>query len=167
MKPIRLGLCLCALVSLAAAGFAQHPPDPKIEIYIPTGMPIRIEVTRDENEQAITKYNIKRIVGPEVDKVMFTVLNLGPDNELRYDPTSINSSIAKNEARVTTNKDWPLASKAWVSSADVRRFIIIVERVETDSGAWVFESENQRADLRAIVERSADALPRAKFIKKE
>ena len=167
MKPIRLGLRLCALMSVAAAGLAQRPPEPKIEIYIPTGMPIRMEVTRDENEQTITKYNIKRIVGPEVGKVMFTVLTLGPDNELRYDPTSINSSIAKNEARVTTNKNWPLASEAWLSSADVRRFIIIGERVETDTGVWVFESENQRADLRAIVERGAEALPRAKFIKRE
>jgi hypothetical protein len=154
MLPIRLVLCFCVLM-LAPAAFAQRPSDPKVEIYIPKGMPIQIEATRDEKEQSITKYNIKRIVGPEVDKVTIVNLIVGRDGKV------------SKETRFTTARVADPASIAWASSVDVRRLILIVEHIETDKGAWLIDSEDQHANLSAIVERGADALPRAKFIKKE
>ena len=154
MLLIRLALCVCVFM-LAPAAFAQRPPDPKVEIYIPTGMPIQIEATRDEKEQTITKYNIRRIVGPQVDKVTIVDLIVGPDGKVN------------KETRFTTARFAEPASIAWASSVDVRRLILIVEHVETDKGVWVVDSEDQHINLGAIVEHGADALPSAKFIKRE
>lgn len=74
MTQISIAFAFCLLMFLAPTACAQRPPDPKVEIYIPEGMPIQIEAARDENEQTITKYNIKRIVGPEVGKVRMVMV---------------------------------------------------------------------------------------------
>jgi hypothetical protein len=153
MLPTRLVLFLALM--LAPAALAQRPPDPKVEIYIPAGMPIQIEATRDEKEQTITKYNIKRIVGLEVDNVTIVNLIVGRDGRV------------SKEVRYTTLHVADPASVAWASSVDVCRLIIIVERVETEKGVWLIDSEDQRTNIGAIVERGGDALPRPKFINKE
>ena len=70
-------------------------------------------------------------------------------------------------ARATTGRVYEPASIAFAKQVDARRLLIIVERVETDTGTWVLDSEDQYANLRAIVERGDDALPVAKLIKKE
>jgi len=142
---------------LAPAALAQRPPNPKVEIYIPTGMPIQIEATRDESELTITKYNIKRIVGPEVRKVTVVTFLVRQDGNVG------------RETRYTTTRGPDPASIAWASSVDVARLILIVERLETDTGVWVMgdEGEDRHATLAATVERGAEALPRARFVKKE
>lgn len=155
MTQIRIAFAFCFLMVFAPVAFAQRPPDPKVEIYIPAGMPIQIEATRDENEQTITKYNIRRIVGPEVSKVGMVMVVVGANDEVLH------------TARGTTARVSDPASIAWASQVDARRLLIIVEWVEADTGTWVLDSEDQHANLHAIVERGSDALPRAKFIKKE
>jgi hypothetical protein len=124
-------------------------------------MPISIEVTRDEKETRISKYHIKRIVGPEVDQVFMVSLTLGPDNKVHRGT----GAIAENEARITTAKVWEPASIAWASTIEVRRLIIIVERVETSTGVWVVDNENGHIDLDAVADRGSAAIPGAKFIK--
>jgi hypothetical protein len=166
MKPSTLGLCLCTLMSMAATVLAQRPPDPKVEIYIPEGMEqvIRLDVRRDDNEPTITKYNINRICAPEVDKVFLVTLTVGPDNQVRQ--SKQRPEFLEHEAHIITSKVHEPASAAWGSMVDVRRYILVVERVETDKGVWVLDADDQVADLKAIVERGNSALPRAKFIKK-
>ena len=154
MPPIRLVLCFSALM-LAPSPLAQYSPNPKVEIYIPAGMPIQIEATRDEKEQTIAKYNIKRLVALDVDKVTIVNLMVGRDGN------------PSKEIRFSTVRVAGLASIAWVYSADVDRLILIVERLETDKGVWLIDCEDQQASVGAIVERGADTLPRAKFVNKE
>ncbi|HKQ04863.1 MAG TPA: hypothetical protein VJ464_07010 [Blastocatellia bacterium] len=158
MKPMKLALCFCVLI-VAPVTTAQRPPDPKVETYIPANLTgiIRIEVSRDDKETTITKYNWWPRVEPEVRGVTTMVILVGPDDQIKYGDGN----------RYHTRKIGDPASVAWVSSADIRRLIFIVERVETDGGDWVLESEDQHANIKAIVERGADALPHAKFIKRE
>jgi hypothetical protein len=129
------------------------------EIFIPVGMPISLNVSLDENQRGITKYNIKRIVGQDVDKVTMRVVTVGPDNKLDEESGYV--------ATLMTARVSDLASVEWKSSEDVRRLIVIVERVETTIGVWVVDSEDQQTNLKAIVERGQDGLPTAKFIKKQ
>ena len=143
----------------------QVPPTPSIEVYVPEGMPIQIEVTRDERELSITKLNIKRIVGPEVKSISVTEWMVGPEQKSTADPKIVTDGRIR---RYTTSKVVDPASVAWASSVDVRRFILIVERLETDTGVWVMadEGEDRSATLAAIVDRGVSAVPRAKFIPK-
>lgn len=153
MKLNRLVFCSYVLISCAPMALSQRAPDPRVEIYIPLGMPIRIEVARDEEEQAITKYNIKRMVTSEVEKMTMVNLIVGSDGQ-----------VIKAK-RFTVDRVSDPASIAWASTVKVDRLILIVERLETKKGAWVIDAEDQSTDLKAIVEQGADALGRAKFIK--
>ena len=153
MKPLRMVLCPCVLMLLAPTAFAQRPPDPRVEVYIPNGMPIQIEVTRDQDERTITKYNIKLVVGPRVSKVTMARLLVGPDGRVR------------KETQFTTANLADPTSIAWASSVEVHRLIFIIKHLETDNGAWVTDRED--INVRAIIERGAKALPRARFIARE
>jgi len=156
MKPFKLALCLCVLM-VTPVMTAQRPPDPKVEIYIPAGMEkiIQIEATRDESEPTITKYNIKRIVGPEVNKVTILNLIVGPEGKIDH------------EFRYTTSRVSDPANVAWASMIKADRLILIVERVETKDGEWVLDADDVMADPKAVVERGKDALPHARFVKRE
>ena len=154
-------LLIVALAILLACFTQARKIEP--EIFIPSGMPITLDVSPDEGEHRTTKYNIKPVVGPDVDKVFIVTLSVGPDNQVKEAP----GGFMEGEARLTTARVHEPASVAWASTVEVRRFILIVERVETDNGVWVLDSEDQHANLKAIVEQGRDALPVAKFIKKQ
>ncbi|MEK6304625.1 MAG: hypothetical protein AABO41_28410 [Acidobacteriota bacterium] len=167
---------LVLLTSIAAAQPLQPPnlrvastahalPTPAIEIYVPQGMPVQIEVTRDERDLSITKLNIKRIVGPEVRSMSVTEWMMGPEYTSTTDPKPVTDGRI---SRYTTYNVGDPASAAWASSVDVRRFILLVERLETDTGVWVMGdgSKDRLATLAAIVERGVSAVPRATFIPK-
>lgn len=154
-------LLIIALAVLLACFTQARKIEP--EIFIPDGMPITLDVSLDENERGITKYNIKPVVGSDVDKVFIVTLSVGLDNQVKEAP----GGFMEGEARLTTARVHEPASVAWASREEVRRFILIVERVEADNGVWVLDSEVQHANLKAIVERGRDALPAAKFIKKQ
>ncbi len=143
----------------------QVPPTPSIEVYVPQGMPVQIEVTRDERELSITKLNIKRIVGPEVKSISVIEWMVGPERKSTTDSKIVTDGRI---SQYTTYRVSDPASVAWASSVDVRRFILVVERLETDTGVWVMgeEGEDRRATLAAIVDRGVNAVPRARFIPK-
>jgi hypothetical protein len=88
---------------------------------------------------------------------------VGPDNRLL---DAARGDSGSGIGRVSSGRKWDKASTAWAAEMDVRRLILIVERVETDSGVWVLDGADQHADLQAVIERGSEALPKAKFIPK-
>lgn len=144
---------LSAFITLAATCQSRGI---KPEVLIPEGMPIRLDISLDGNERERTKYIIRRTADPEVSYVTMTLLTVGSDNKVDADSSQVVEAMTASEGDT--------ASQAWPRAAAVRRLIVIVKRVETSSGVWVLDSENQQADLQAIVERGLDALPKAKFI---
>jgi hypothetical protein len=127
------------------------------EVLIPEGMPITLDVSLDEHDHE-TKYNIRRKVGPDVDRVVMRVLTVGPDQNIDTEPGMV--------AELMTARESDHASVAWPVTHDVRRLIVIVERVETSSGVWVLDNQDGHIEPKAIIERGRDALPKATFIKK-
>jgi len=128
------------------------------EVLIPEGMPVTLDVWLDKSEREETKFHIRHHAGPEVDFVTLILLTVGQDNKVDSDSRQLVEAMTARES--------DLASTAWPKTEDVRRLIVIVKRVDTSSGEWVLDSEDQNADLQAIVERGRDALPKAKFIRK-
>jgi hypothetical protein len=138
---------------------ARFIKEVKVEQYIPSGMEplISLEVWRDEKEQSITKYRYRRNVAPEVTKATIIALMVGADGKVLPGIGDV--------PRMSTTRLSDPAEVAWGSMAEVRRLVFIVERIETKDGAWVLDSEDQQADIKAIVERGKEALPKARFIK--
>ena len=132
---------------------AQTIPEPKIEIYIPTGMPIQIEVKRDESVIDKVKYLIERTTGPEVDRVQIFMLS--------------HSEEAKqgNGALVWTNREVSTASMSWPLNKKVDRLIVMVKRVETNDGVWLIDAPDSIAEMSTAVEHGDTSLMRARFIK--
>jgi len=156
----RLTLCFVALVLIAPTGLGQRPPDP--EVHIPEGMPINVIATRDETEQEITKYNVVKVVGPEVKSITMFQIMLGP-GEFGPEFRLITSPARLRSTRYTTDKPSEPASIAWTSSVKVARLVIIVEAVETDQGLWILENPDEEA--KSIISKETTTLPRAKFLK--
>lgn len=148
-------LCYCVLTVCAPVVLmAQRPPDPNVEIYIPRGMPIRIEASRDEEEPRITKYIVERRVAAEVQRLTMVELLVGPGAE-----------VIRSRRYTTTRVSDPVTI-AWASVARVGRLILIVERLETRNGAWVIDAKDQTINLRAVVAHGAKAVHRAKFVQR-
>ena len=143
------------LISLAAACEARRI-DP--EVLVPESMPVTLDVWLDKSEHEKTKFHIRHHAGPEVDFVTLILLTVGRDNKVDADSSQMVEAV--------TARENTYASTVWPRTDDVRRFIVIVKRVEISSGEWVLDSEDQNAYLQAIVERGRDALPKAKFIRK-
>lgn len=112
------------LVPCAVACHKQHAIQP--EVLIPEDMPVVLSVSLDENERELTKYLIRRTVGPDVNEVAMILFAVGPDNKVDTAPNQLTIAVtAKNEEN---------ASYDWEKNDDVRRFIVIVQSVETSSG---------------------------------
>jgi hypothetical protein len=148
---IVLSLVIAAFVFSAITKAQTRNLDP--EIFIPEGMPIQIEVKRDESVLHQNKYLITRKTTPEVHKVKMFVL--AADEADRKGHGSILWTI---------NDDTP-ASISWPLDDKVNRLIIIVQQVETDDGVWVIDAPDSIAEIQQAVEHSDLTLMRGRFIK--
>jgi hypothetical protein len=134
-------------------------PSVKPEVFIAEGMPVALAAS-PEREGDWTTCNLHVTLGPEADLAAMLLITVGPDNQIK--------SEAGDIVEATVSKGDEHASHAWPDAADVHRFIVLVERVETSSGVWVLDSQQSRAELlQAIIEHGRDALPQAKFIRRD
>jgi hypothetical protein len=152
MTQIRILLCLCTLFVPIAS--AQHSLDQKAEIYIPAGMPIQIEVKRDESEKTAHKYLVHRTTGPNVHKVKMFVLTSLPDER--------NSQAQQG----WTSNDEEAPAIVWGLDKRVDRLIVVIQRVETDDGVWVIDADDQQEAVGEAIKLHDRTLLRGKFIDK-
>ena len=155
MTRTKLALSLCLVVLLTAPTAAQRPQDPKVELYIPMGMPIQIAVKRDEGELAANKYLVQPLVAPDVRKVKAFLL------------TTNQADRKGHGAQFNQLIDGTPFSINWKLDEVVDRLIVIIQRVETNEGVWLIDAEDQQEAVGQAVERGDQSLLRAKFIKKE
>lgn len=159
---VRLIVILIAIVALGLPPEEARPV--KVEVFIPAGFPVTLAVTRDGTEDAITGYRITRVAEDGVDKVFLIRLLLGPDDRLHYES---GMPGAREEGEIIFSRKHPSGRVSWASDQDVRRFVLIVWKVETDQGVWALDAYGRRPDLEAIVERGHEALPKGKFIARQ
>ena len=133
-------------------------PHLKPEVYIPKGMPVSLDVSRDEQDPDLIKYIIHPRVESDVDQVSIFLFTVGPDNKVDTAPDQL------KQLRTTRTNDTAIHS--WPIAKDVRRLIVIVEGVKTSDGIWKLDGQSQVLHVGEIVERGARALPEAKFIKR-
>lgn len=123
--------CICLLLLTAvcsAQSISVSPPIspvPLIEMYRAVEMPATFEITRNEKNPLVGHLDIKRIAEREVTKVSVVIILLGSDGTKR---------IATHKAQFCFADDPDYVE--WARSQNIRRVIILVERVETTSGVW-------------------------------
>jgi hypothetical protein len=102
----------------------------------------------------MVKYVIKRAAPAEVDKVKMSLMS---HSEIE---------LKGGGAVVTTTRLSPESSIAWPSNSKRDRLVVIVLRVETDSGAWVIDASDQMEAISEAVKQGEGAKLRARFIPK-
>src|SRR5207244_246718 len=98
---------------------AQHP-GLEVQVFIPQGMPIKLEVERDLTEPGIAKYIVKRIVSDDARSARIATAMLDSEGKL----------IRPSVFRGTSNR---LADPMSVATADRRavKLLIIVDGLNT------------------------------------
>lgn len=147
----------CAFQQLAS-------PDIGVEVYVPRRMPqVQLEFCRDFDNQKSTRYYIKAIdLQSDVIEISLIVLKVDSSNTLKEGE----NGFFVGEARMGIGRRYDTASSSW-NLPDIKRLIIIAERVETDTGTWIVDNPEGRVDLRAVVTYGANAIPSAKFVPKQ
>jgi hypothetical protein len=135
-------------------------PGLKPEVFIPDGVPVTLDVSRDDHDSGLITYNVRATLAADAEIVTMFITTVGADNRFRPE--------ADDAAEATLSRDEDHTSYGWPMGEDIRRLIVIVERVETASGVWRLDGDLPRDTLlRAVVEHGRDALPKAKFIRRD
>jgi hypothetical protein len=152
MTRTKLILGLCLLVLSTPRALAQHP-GLEVQVFIPEGMPIKLQVERDLSEPGIAKYIVKRIVSDDAQSARIATAMLDKDGKL----------LPQSVFRGTSNR---LADPMSVATGDTRavKLLIIVEVLNTAKGKWVPDNEEHQLSIKELIEHGSDALPKAKFL---
>jgi hypothetical protein len=149
-QPMRafLVLLLASLVGQAAR------LQPYVEVLIPEGMPIKIDVQRDQSESQIVKYIINRIVPKDARQARITTVMVDKNGTIKFVSPMVGGQL---------NDPMSIAT----GDTSVERILLVVEWLETDRGKWIVDTRNQKLDIELLVKHGAKALPRSKFIDKD
>lgn len=128
--------------------------EPSVEVLIPKGMPIKMEIQRDLTESQIVKYIIRRTVPRDSRQAKITTVMLDRNDAIKF-----------SSPRVGNNLTDPMS----IATADtsVTRILLIVEWLETNKGKWVMDTETGSVGLNVLIKHGARALPRSKFVPKK
>ena len=143
-------LCVLLLVFLATAHALQTPP--LVEVLIPKGMPITIDVQRDESDPQILKYIFKRHAKYAV-RAKITIAMFDESGTTKF-----------KRSREGDHLNEPMT----IATADtsVSRILLVVEWLETDKGKWVLDSKAETLDISLLAKEGAKVLPKAMFVAK-
>jgi hypothetical protein len=157
--PVKALLLIISItLTITAAACGKRPLEP--EVYISSGMPITIDVSRDDPDQETIKYVIRPQFGPDIKMVSLWFHTIKADGTL-YSTTG---QIKFQEIEKPTET----GSYSWKKADDVSRFLVIVLSVQTLDGIWVPDIPDVRQfPINEIVNKGAVALPKAKFHKND
>jgi hypothetical protein len=155
---IPIAVLAFGVLAIALTAPIMQVREVKIETYVPESMPLEIKVRRDESEPSVNKYLMRYTAHGGASKATWLVLFVPSDGKL----------TGGNWARVESLDTSDPASVAWSRQKDIRRLVIVVERLEYANGdAWVINTMSGQADPEALALLGSLAVPDARFVKKD
>lgn len=137
-----------SLMPLSGQAMQSHP---YIDVLIPAGMPIKVDVHRDETEPGIFKYDITRIVARDAQRAKITIVMLDANGKIRRITPIVGGHLADPMSMAATD-------------TSICRIVFIVEWLETDQGKWVVDTKSQQVDIESLIKPNAEPIPKARFI---
>lgn len=146
-----LVLCLFPLVQPSAQTTVAPEFRPSVEVLIPQGMPIKMDVQRDQRAPKIVKYIIKRIVPKNASQASIIAVLVDKYGVIKIVDPMVGDRLTDPMTIATADKS-------------IARILLIVEWLELNNGKWVVDTKADELDIESLVKRGAKALPCAKFI---
>ena len=137
-------------VSLASASAFQA--EPSVEVLIPKGMPMTIDVHRDQDEPQILKYVFNRHA-KGAHSARITVVMLDESGSIRFTRTREGNNLSDPMTIATAD-------------SSVARILLIVEALETKKGTWLLDPKGKALDVSLFAKSGGKDLPKATFIPK-
>lgn len=147
LQPLRVFFVLL-LVPLTGQAFQSEP---RVDVLIPKGMPIKIEIQRDQTESDILKYIITRIVPKDAHQAKITIVMLDGNGTIKYKRSVVGNHLSDPMSIATAD-------------SSVARILLVVEWLETGRGKWVPDNKTQQLDIDLLIKHGAELLPKARFI---
>lgn len=148
-------IALVLVTTGAACGKRRLEP----EVYIPEGMPVTVDVSRDDQVSERVNYIIRPQFGLDVDVVSLWLFTINTDGTM--------DSSSGQIKFIDIDKHAEIGSFSWNRTEDVGRFLVVVQTVKTLDGIWVPDIPIKQFPLNEIVTKGAAALPKAKFLKED
>ncbi len=146
-----LVLCLVSLVRFAGQATSPRDIGPSVDVLIPQGMPIKMDVQRDQRMPEIVKYIIRRLVPKNANRASIIAVLVDKDGIIKLVDPMVGNHLTDPMTIATADKS-------------IARILLIVEWLEVNNGKWIVDSKAHELDIESLVKRGAKALPCAKFI---
>ena len=154
VKVISPSIAVALMITAIACGKRRLEP----EVYIPSGMPVMIVVSRDNPDPETIKYIIRPHFDPDIEVVSVWLYKINSSGKIY--------SASAQIKFLDIDKRAETSSYSWNKTDDVSRFLVIVFTVKTHDGIWAPDITDVRQfPINEIVNKGAAALPKAKFIR--
>lgn len=146
---------LCTLLALSLMPLPGQTAQsrPCVDVLIPGGMPIKMEVHKDESESEILKYDINRIVSSDARRAKITIVMLDGNGMIKLRHPQVGGDLSDPMSIATADRT-------------VSHIYLIVEWLETNQGKWVADTKSGQLDIESLIKPNAPALPKSRFIAK-
>ena len=157
VAPLKVTLPIIAVaLTITAVACGKRRLEP--EVYIPSGMPVMIDVSRDDPDPETIKYIIRPHFDPEIKAVSVWLYKINSSGKIY--------SASAQIKFLDIDKRAETGSYSWNKTDDVGRFLVIGFTVKTHDGIWAPDiSDVRQFPINEIVNKGAAALPKAKFIR--
>lgn len=157
VAPSKVTLHLIAVaLKITAVACGKRRLEP--EVHIPSGMPVTIDVSRDDTDPETIKYIIRPQFEPDIEVVSVWSYSINSSGEIYAASSQIKF--------LDINKRAETGSFSWNKTDDVSRLLVIVFTIKTHEGIWAPDiSDVRQFPINEIVNKGAAALPKAKFIR--
>lgn len=154
VKVISTIIAVALTMTTAACGQRRLEP----EVYIPSGMPVTLDVSRDDPNPETINYIIRPQFDPDIEVVSVWFYKI--DSSDKIYSASTNIKFLDIDKRAETG------SFSWNKTDDVSRLLVIVFTVKTHDGIWAPDiSDVRQFPINEIVNKGVAALPKARFIR--
>lgn len=154
VKIISLFIAIVLTIIGVACGKRRLEP----EVYIPSGIPVTIDVSRDDPDPETIKYIIRPHFDPDIEVVSVWLYKVNSSGKIY--------SASAQIKFLDIDKRAETSSYSWTKTDDVSRFLVIVFTVKTHEGIWAPDiSDVRQFPINEIVNKGAAALPKVKFIR--
>jgi hypothetical protein len=149
---LKLGSAFFVLLLISQVSAHGLQSQPSVEILIPKGMPITIDVQRDRTEMQILKYVFVRHA-KGAHRARITIAMLDENGTIKFKRSTEGDHL--NEPMTIATAD-----------TSVARVLLIVEWLETDKGKWVLDKKAEPLDIPSLAKQGIKTLPKATFFPK-
>jgi hypothetical protein len=157
VAPLKVTLPIIAVaLTITAVACGKRRLEP--EVYIPSGMPVTIDVSRDDPDPETIKYIISPQFDPDIEVVSVWLYKVNSSGKIY--------SASAQIKFLDIDKRAETGNYSWNKTDDVSRFLVIVFTVKTHEGIWAPDITDVRQfPINEVMNKGAAALPKAKFIR--